>query len=223
VTDHADQLRKAFETHEDQTPDPAEVYARVQELARGYRWRRRGAQVAGGAVLGAGLVAGMINLPGLLPAGPSDNVAVVEPGAAAEAPSPSMSPSRAAPKPAPPAKRKVSATEQQKRWDAYFGAGYGYGDAVALAKIWKSDAEIGDVKAEAGRRLLAGETLPVKPQGNGTDSTSPDESRRLDAFFAAGYNDAVELAGLWRLSDPYQAKIMGGGKLLAGETLPIRP
>jgi hypothetical protein len=33
----------------------------------------------------------------------------------------------------------------------------------------------------------------------------------------------VTLAKLWKKSDPYQAKIEGGKKLLAGETLPIRP
>jgi len=34
VIDHGDQLREAFETHENLAPDPAAVYARVQELAR---------------------------------------------------------------------------------------------------------------------------------------------------------------------------------------------
>ena len=44
VTEHGDQLREAFETHEHLAPDPAAVYARVQELSRGYQRRRRGAQ-----------------------------------------------------------------------------------------------------------------------------------------------------------------------------------
>ncbi len=48
MTDYKDRLREAFATHENLGPDPAEVYARVQELARGYRWRRRGAAAAGG-------------------------------------------------------------------------------------------------------------------------------------------------------------------------------
>nr|BFE71835.1 hypothetical protein GCM10020092_051360 [Actinoplanes digitatis] len=46
MTEHGDQLRRAFEAHENEGPDPAEVYARVQQLARGYQWRRRGAQAA---------------------------------------------------------------------------------------------------------------------------------------------------------------------------------
>ena len=51
MTNHGDQLREAFETHESLAPDPAAVYARVQELSRNYKRRRRGAQIAGGAVL----------------------------------------------------------------------------------------------------------------------------------------------------------------------------
>ena len=47
----------------------------------------------------------------------------------------------------------------------------------------------------------------------------------MNAFFAAGYDydDAVKLARLWKKSDPYQAKIEGGKRLLAGDTLPIKP
>jgi hypothetical protein len=33
----------------------------------------------------------------------------------------------------------------------------------------------------------------------------------------------VKLAKLWKTEDPYAAKILGGKKILAGETLPIRP
>jgi hypothetical protein len=212
VIDHEDQLREAFETHENLAPDPAAVYARVQELARTYHRRRRSAQAAGGAVLGAGLIAGAIQLPGLLPARPGDTVAVVAPAAASQAPLPAPS---------------ASEDELQKQWDAYFAAGYGYDDAVKLAKIWKSTDEIGAVKAEAGRRLLAGETLPIKPHPNDPDSggTDPKEAAQVDAFFAAGYdyNDAVKLADLWKKADPYQAKIAAGKKLLAGETLPFQP
>src|SRR4051794_34201984 len=65
MTQHERQLREAFESHEHMTPDPAAVYARVQELSRTYRMRRRGAQIAGGAVLGAGLIAGGLVVPGV--------------------------------------------------------------------------------------------------------------------------------------------------------------
>jgi hypothetical protein len=222
VTEYNEQLREAFETHEALAPDPAAVYARVQELARTYKRRRRGAQAAGGAVLGAGLIAGAINLPALLPAEPATTVTMVAPGAApTTSPSPKLSPSAPA---LSPAEQKL-----QRQWDAYFGAGYGYDDAVKLAEIWHSKTDIGAVKAEAGRRLLAGQKLPIKPgpetPASGSSGVGSTEAARVDAFFAAGYdyNDAVKLAKLWKQSDPYQAKVLGGKKLLAGDTLPIRP
>jgi hypothetical protein len=207
MTDHGDQLREAFETHERLAPDPAAVYARVQELARTYHRRRRGAQAAGGAVLGAGLIAGAMNLPTLLPGSSHDTVAVVAPAAV---PSPSVSPT-------------PSADELQKAWDAYFGAGYDYNDAVKLAKIWHSTDEVGNVKAEAGRRLLAGQTLPFKP--NPKNVAQAKVAAQVDAFFAAGYDydDAVKLAKLWHLPDASHAKVAAGKKLLAGEKLPIKP
>jgi hypothetical protein len=212
VTDYKDQLREAFETHEDLAPDPAVVYARVQELARVYRRRRRGAQAAGGAVLGAGLIAGAINMPALLSAG-HNNGTVVSVGAPAQHLSPS-------PLPTP------SLSVLDKEYAAYFNAGYGYDDALKLAQIWHMQGDVGTVKAEAGRRLLAGETLPIQPSPDGSGSpVPPGEAADVDAYFAAGYTygDAVTLANLWHLADPYHAKIEGGKRLLAGETLPIGP
>ncbi len=217
MIEHEDQLREAFETHEHLAPDPAAVYARVQELARTYQRRRRGAQVAGGAVLSAGLIAGAVNLPGLLPGRPYDSATVLAPAAA---PKPAATPG-ATPAASPSA--LPSEAELQKQWDAYFAAGYDYDDAVKLAKIWNSKDEIGTVKAEAGRRLLAGEALPVKPSPENVADAK--EQRQVDAFFAAGYDydDAVKLAKLWKTADAYDAKVLAGKKLLAGETLPVRP
>ncbi|GAB1640607.1 hypothetical protein [Krasilnikovia sp. MM14-A1259] len=208
MTHHEEQLREAFEAHEHQTPDPGAVYARVQQLSRTYRRRRRGAQAAGSAVLGAGLIAGAINLPAFLPGRQADGVSIVMPAAAPSA-SASTPPSQA---------------ELQKDWDAYFAAGYDYDDAVKLAKLWKSGADIGAVKAEAGRRILAGETLPFKPTPGNTPIPST-EQKQLDAFFGAGYgyDDAVKLAKLWHLPDPYHAKVAAGKRVLAGQTLPIKP
>jgi hypothetical protein len=211
MTNPESKLREAFENHEHLAPDPAEVYARVQDLARTYKRRRRGAQAASGAVLGAGLIAGAINLPVLFDRPGVSTAAASQVGAPAPAVSPSVSPSKDA---------------LQEQWDAYFSAGYGYSDALKLAKLWKMNGDVGQVKAEAGRRLLAGQTLPIKPgPENPADSTPDPESLRVDAFFEAGYDydDAVTLAKLWKTVDPYHAKIEGGKKLLAGETLPIRP
>jgi hypothetical protein len=218
VNDHRDQLREAFEAHENQTPDPAVVYARVQELARTYKRRRWGAQAAGGAVLGAGLIAGGLALPGILPAGPSGSGSMVAPAAAP--PSPAMSPlglPSAAPTPAP-AERDL-----ERAYDAYFNAGYDYDDAVRLARLWKSKDDIGTVKAEAGRKLLAGERLPFEPSPENVEDAKT--AAQVQAFFNAGYDydDAARLADLWKLSSPYEAKAAAGEKLLDGKKLPIKP
>ncbi len=216
MNDHRDQLREAFQTHENETPDPALVYARVQELAGKYKRRRWGAQAAGGAVLGAGLIAGGIALPGILPAGPGGSGTMVAPAAAPATPSASPFALPSAPVPA-------SQAELERAYDAYFNAGYDYDDAVRLARLWKSKDDIGTVKAEAGRRLLAGETLPFEPSPERVADAK--ESKQIEAFFAAGYDydDAVQLAKIWKLSDPYEAKADAGKKLLAGKKLPIKP
>ena len=216
MTEHGDQLRNAFETHEHLAPDAAAVYGRVQELSRSYQRRRWGVQ-AGGAVLGVGLIAGAaIAVPQMIPGQQKQESVSV--GAATM---PNMAPSAT---PAPP----VEADPDQQAYDAYFNAGYDYDDAVVLAKLWKSKGEIGSVKAEAGRKLLAGETLPIRPTPNEPETEEPIDpktQKRLDAYFKAGYNydDAVKLAKLWKLADPYSAKVEGGKRLLAGDSLPFKP
>ena len=277
MNQHEDQLSEAFQAHENLSPDPAAVYARVQELSKGYIWRRRGVQVAGGAVLGAGLIAGSFAIPGVLHQSGPNTVNVSSAGVpAAAAPALATKPKPTTPSPSP------TLTEQEKDWAAYFAAGYTYDDAVRLAKLWhkkdiglvKAEAghklrahqalpfppdpknveqaklaaemdafwaagydyddavklgklwhisDLSKVKAEAGKKLLAGQTLPFKPTPNDTP-TSPDDAP-VAAFFKAGYDydDAVQLAKLWKLADPYSAKVAAGEKLLAGQTLPIKP
>ena len=149
MTEHGDQLRNAFETHEHLAPDAAAVYGRVQELSRSYQRRRWGVQ-AGGAVLGVSLIAGAaITLPGLLPG--EQKQSSVGAGAATM---PNMKPSAPAASP--------SQTEEDKAYLAYFAAGYDYDDAVKLAKLWKLKTPY-DAKVAGGKRLLAGQTLPIKP------------------------------------------------------------
>lgn len=205
---HRDQLREAFESHEDNTPDPAAVYARVQELSQKYKRRRRGAQVAAGGVLGAGLIAGAINLPAFLPA----NDAVISPAAGVTA--------------VPSAD---AADQVDRNLEAYTAAGYGYDDAYKLAVLWKMNADDRfAVKAEAGRRLLLGETLPVTPSPDAPadeETTSPEQEKQFEAFFGAGYTwaEAEKLAKIWKLADPADAKLEAGKRLLAGEELPVKP
>ena len=55
---------------------------------------------------------------------------------------------------------KPSEEQIQKEIDAFFDAGYDWKDAEKLAVIWKMSGVPADVKAEAGRRLLAGQALP---------------------------------------------------------------
>jgi hypothetical protein len=206
VIDHGDQLREAFETHESLAPDPADVYARVQELSRAYQRRRWGAQAAGGVVLAGALVAGGLVVPGMI--GGKDTAAVTVAAGAAATPTPTATP---------------PAGEQAKDWAAFFGAGYVYDDATTLAKIWKSKADIGTVKAQAGAMLLAGQTLPIKP--GPANLATAKEAAEVAKFFAAGYTveDAQQLATLWKTKDAYGAKVEGGTKLLAGQTLPFAP
>jgi hypothetical protein len=122
----------------------------------------------------------------------------------------------------------VSPDELDRDLEAYDNAGYGYGDAVQLAKIWHAGAGVGFVKAEAGRRLLAGEALPIPPHPDSSDpatpSTGPDDVA-LSAFFDAGYtaDDAARLARLWKLAEPSDAKIAAGKKLEADRRLPFPP
>lgn len=193
-----DQLREAFQAHESLAPDAAEVYARVQHLSRTYKWRRRGAAAAGGVAVGVGLVAGIANLPAILPGDPK-----IAP--ATQRPSPSVAPT-------------LSVAAKQRAITAYSQAGYDVDTARQLAVLWHMSGDIGQIKAEAGRRLLAGQKLPIPP------AMDPSEVRR-EAYFAAGYDyeDAVKLAKLWKMKDPGDAKTEAGKRLLAGEKLPIEP
>jgi hypothetical protein len=111
--------------------------------------------------------------------------------------------------PVPPNGTPMSATERAQ--NTFFAAGYDYNDAVTLGTMWH-ETDISQVKAEAGQKLLAGQTLPILPSGPA-----------LDAYFAAGYtyDDAITLGKLWNETDTTQIKADAGQKLLAGQTLPI--
>ena len=208
MNDEAEQLREAFVTHEYLAPDPDVVYKGVKARARAYYRRRRAAQAAGGAVLGAGVVAGSVNLPSLLShAGRGGGTTI-----SLAAPPTSATPSA------------LSQQEQDRALTAYFNAGYGYDDAVQLAKLWNMAGDPGQVKVAAGERLLAGQTLPIAPHPN--SSAPPDAPvgpPTVEAFFAAGYtyDDAVTLASLWKTADPYSAKVKAGQLLLAGQPVPV--
>jgi hypothetical protein len=217
VTEHADQLREAFKTHENQTPDAVAVYARVQELSTKYKRRRRSLQAAGGVALAGLAVAGVVAVPRLLP-GNAENTSTASLPAGAV---PASAPATAIP--------TLSPQDLQKALDAYFAAGYDYEDAEKLAVLWHfKESEFVKVKGEAGRRLLAGETLPFPATPNPPETEAPVDPQveaQYAAYFGAGYtwDEAVKFAKLWHLKDPSDAKLAAGKKLLAGETLPIKP
>lgn len=103
--------------------------------------------------------------------------------------------------------------------EAFYSNGYGYRDAVTLARAWKRPRDVAGAKTKAGRLVLAGRPLPGV-------AASQAPSARLKAFFRAGYNynDAVVLSRLWGFeSTPYNAKLRAGEKLLAREAMPLRP
>ena len=214
MTEHADQLRQAFETHENQTPDAAAVYARVQEMSTKYKRRRRGLQVTGGVALAGLAVAGVVSIPQLLPGNAENTSTAAFPAGAV---------------PSSAAATALSEADLQKAYAAYTAAGYGYDDAQKLAKIWHvKSQDFNKVKADAGRRLLAGQTLPIPPTPDVPVvdvPVSPQDEARFSAFFHAGYvyDDAVKLAKIWHIKDPADAKLMAGKKLLAHETLPVKP
>jgi hypothetical protein len=112
--------------------------------------------------------------------------------------------------------------------EVFFAAGYTYDDAVVLGAQWAQDPW--EAKVTGGERLTAGETLPIAPGSSTPAPTDPvaevpaEEIAAADAFFAAGYtyDDAVALGAVWKV-DSWEAKVTGGQKLLAGETLPVAP
>lgn len=120
------------------------------------------------------------------------------------------------------------ATPSERALNAFFTAGYDYNDAVTLGTLWH-ETDIGQVKADAGQKLLAGQTLPISPSTPTAPSDSAPASSADDpalaAYFAAGYNynDAVTLGKLWHESDIGLVKADAGRKLLDGQTLPIAP
>ncbi|PPK98787.1 hypothetical protein CLV92_101488 [Kineococcus xinjiangensis] len=61
-----------------------------------------------------------------------------------------------------PASEPAPDAAGEQALDAYFGAGYGYDQAVELSQLWKVE-DILEVKITAGKKLLAGERLPVQP------------------------------------------------------------
>jgi hypothetical protein len=191
-------LLDTFDAHTDTKVDTADVLARVDAIRRSRRRNRWVVQATGASLATVGLIAGGMGLPRLLSdSAPHGHAATVNAASAGN-----------------------GDHTQAQDLSAFFDAGYMYGDAQKLATLWH-ETNITRVKAEAGQKLLDGETLPVQPSGDPIPAT--DNS--VVAFFNAGYdyNDAVTLAGIWHTTNAYQAKVKGGKKIENGESLPIPP
>jgi hypothetical protein len=208
MTENTEQLTETFAAHEHLAPDAADVLAKAHGIARSYQRRKWAVRATGGAVLGAGLVAGGLAIPGSGHAAPR-NSAVKQLAPAAD---PTPSPSDAS--------TTTSTHSQQAELDAFFAAGYDYNDAETLAQMWGTGKDIVSIKAEAGEKLLDGHKLPIPPSGQPESIATQDENAFLDGGY--GYDDAVRLGKMWNESVS-QAKIDAGAKLLAGETLPFAP
>lgn len=211
MNDDGDQLSVTFAAHEHLAPDAADVLARANQIARSYHRRRWAVRATGSAVLGAGLVAGGVALPGRIGHSGGDQTITASPLASGGDQSPSPSPS--------------TTYTQSEELAAYFDGGYDYADAVQLAQLWNETDGITAVKAAAGLKLLDGEKLPIPPSGTPVSTTETKADVARDAFFAAGYDydDAVTLGKMWNQSNTYQVKAEAGQKLLDGQPLPIQP
>jgi hypothetical protein len=198
MSDERELLLDTFDAHQHLVPDEFDVLTRANEIARTRRRVRWVVQATSASLVTAGLVAGGIALPGVFSGGTSeDHSATVIPADGGGT---------------------TTATKQDE-YAAFFNAGYEYADAQQLADLWH-ETDTNKVKAEAGQKLLDGDTLPIPPSGE----PAPPEDLAVTAFFNAGYdyNDAVTLAGMWNESTS-QAKIDAGKKIENGETLPIQP
>jgi hypothetical protein len=196
--DDQELLSHTLDTNSQIDFDSVDVLTRANAIARSRRRQRWVVQVTGVSLVTAGLVAGGLGLPRLLSGSAGHGHAATI-------------------RPADGGSGSTYTTDQEDQ--AFFDAGYQYQDAQQLATLWNA-SNLDQVKAQAGEMLLDGESLPIPPSGQ---PVAP-EDQAVQAFFAAGYsyNDAVTLAGVWKVST-YQAKIQGGTDIENGEGLPIPP
>lgn len=108
--------------------------------------------------------------------------------------------------------------------EAYVDSGYDASDAAELVRIWRVGSPL-EAKVKAGERLIRSMALPSQvthrlPDGSEPATITP--AMALDAFYGAGYDyaDAEELAGIWRVGSPYDAKIKAGKRLIQRLALP---
>ena len=205
MTQTSDRINEALVAHEHLAPNEELVLARARAIADTMRRRRWVVRATGSAVVGAGVVAGSVGIPAWLShSAARDTVRIVPLDTGS--PSPTAVPHTVG-----------------EALAAYFAAGYDYNDAVQLGQMW-NETDITKVKAEAGAKLIDGETLPIQPSAP-NQGVDPQTAAAVKEFFDAGYdyNDAVQLGKMWNETDLFQVKAEAGKKLMAGQVLPIGP
>ena len=118
MNEEIDRLNEAFAAHEHLAPDPMGVLERASVRARAYRRRRRAVRATGASVLGAGIVAGGVALPGMKwQQGPSAGTAGVQAASGNSLPLASAS---STPTPTPTARTYT----QEQELTEFFADGY---------------------------------------------------------------------------------------------------
>ena len=107
----------------------------------------------------------------------------------------------------------VAAQSDSQNWDAFVGSRYNYCDAKMIGIVWGMTPEQG--KVEIGYKVLHHLTSNLE--------SVLQESR--DAGYECAwedtglsYDDAVQLAYVWDLDDPYQAKLSAAYHYTQGES-----
>jgi len=106
---------------------------------------------------------------------------------------------------------------------AFTGAGHDVDDALDLARLWDLPSGYQAVQ-RAGQMITAGTPLPEVDATRDT-TTATGEDPAVLAFDGDGleYDDAEQLAALWSLPSPLEAKVAAGSNLLAGQPVPLQP
>lgn len=114
----------------------------------------------------------------------------------------------------------IARTHRRNRWVVR-------SSGVALASAGLVFAAVALPAAVSGTHHGAGSSIVTPADGGGTGSGTGGYTtdQEMTAFFEAGYvyQDAKQLASIWHETDIDQVKAEAGGKLLAGDKLPVDP
>jgi hypothetical protein len=111
----------------------------------------------------------------------------------------------------------AQAQPQAREYDAFFSSRYNYCDARILGEFYGSDADGG--KVIIGRKILngIGTNVPVvlREARNVGYACSWEDT-------GYSYNDAITLASVWGLPEPYDAKLKAADLFTRGNSQQVR-